>query len=131
MSRTSPVDLSQLNVNERAALVALTKAVILSDGKVSADEQEQVARLSAALGEEHYRALLEVMDTHLPDEQNLKEFLLTVTRQDARELIYGLVLKAAAAGGVGGDEPALLSWLEKSWDLRVTVADQDQDSRSV
>lgn len=115
--------LLKLDVKERAALVALTKAVILSDHRVSDDEQQEVARLAAALGQENYRALLDVIDTTLPDEKSLKEFLLTITSQEARETIYGLVLEAAAAGGVGGDEPALLSWLEKNWSLTVTVSE--------
>ncbi|MEO8214720.1 MAG: hypothetical protein ABI560_16075 [Myxococcales bacterium] len=125
MTRRTPSlpDLSQLDVNERAALVALTKAVILADGKVSDDEQTEVARISAALGDDHYRALMDVMDTRLPDEDSLKQFLLTITRQEARELIYGIVLEAATAGGVGGNEPQLLSWLEKTWNLQVSISE--------
>ncbi|MBC8133782.1 MAG: hypothetical protein H7X95_12430 [Deltaproteobacteria bacterium] len=121
------LDLSQLDVNERGALVALTKAVILSDQKVSDDEQEAVAQISSALGEDSYRSLLDIMDRQMPDEESLKSFLLTITRQHARELIYGVVLEAATAGGVGGDEPELLSWLEKNWNLKITVADSPQE----
>lgn len=130
MTRRTPSlpDLSQLDVNERAALVALTKAVILADSKVSDDEQAEVARISAALGDDHYRELMDVMDTRLPDEDSLKQFLLTITRQEARELIYGIVLEAATTGGVGGDEPQLLSWLEKTWNLQVSVGEPDTDA---
>jgi hypothetical protein len=49
---------------------------------------------------------------------------LCIDRQEARELIYGRVLKAAVGDAVDALEAELLDWLAKTWQVRVQVLDE-------
>lgn len=117
------MELEDLNEDEKTALVGLVKAVVLSDGKVSEDEREEVDQIVAALGEEGYQRHLDLFESRFPDEVAFQKFLKTITRQDARDLIYGTVLSGAAADAIEGGESDLLSWLATAWNIEVTVAD--------
>lgn len=117
------MELEDLNEDEKTALVGLVKAVILADGKVSEDEIEEVDQIVAALGEESYQQHLDAFESRFTDEQAFQKFLATITRQDARELIYGTVLSGAAADAIEGGESELLTWLAGAWNIEITVAD--------
>jgi hypothetical protein len=113
------MELEDLDDNERLALVALLKLVVLSDGKVSAEEIGEIDDVVDAFGEEEYQKLLDQVEGRFPTEAALKKFLPEVTRPDARELIYGLILEAAASEALQGQEPELLAWLGKAWEVEV------------
>ncbi|HEY4187571.1 MAG TPA: hypothetical protein VGP07_21015 [Polyangia bacterium] len=117
------MELEDLNDDETTALVGLVKAVVLADGKVTPDEMEEVDEIVAALGEESYQRHLDLFESRFPDEESFQKFLKTITRQDARDLIYGTVLSGAAADAIEGGESELLSWLATAWNIEVTVAD--------
>jgi len=117
------MELHELNDNERTALVGLVKAVIFADGRVSEDEENEVADIIDAIGEEAYQKHMDAFEERFPDEASFQKFLTTITRQEARELIYGTILDGAAADAIEGGESELLSWLATAWDLEVTVAD--------
>lgn len=117
------MELHELNDNERTALVGLVKTIIFADGRISEDEQDEVAEIVDALGEDSYQKHLDDFEARFPDEASFQTFLATITRQDARELIYGTILDGAAADAIEGGESELLTWLATAWDLDVTVAD--------
>ncbi|HEX2660468.1 MAG TPA: TerB family tellurite resistance protein [Polyangia bacterium] len=117
------MDLHDLNDDERTALVGLVKAVIFADGRISDDERDEVAEIVEALGEDAYQKHMDAFEERFPDEPAFQKFLTTITRQEARELIYGTILDGAAADAIEGNESELLSWLASAWDLEVTVAD--------
>ena len=117
------MELSELNADERTALVGLVKAVVLSDGKVSQDEIEEVGQIVDAFGEESYQHVLDTFESRFPDETTFKGFLKTIDRQDARELIYGTIVTGAAADAIEGHESELLSWLAQAWNVEMTVVE--------
>src|SRR3569623_3586816 len=105
------MDLDDLNDVVKTALVGLVKTVILADRTVSEDEMEEVDQIVAALGEESYQQHLDAFESRFTDEVSFQKFLQTITRQDARELLYGTVLSGAAADAIEGGASELLSWL--------------------
>lgn len=113
------MELQDLTHDERVALVALVEVVAGSDASVSDDEQDQIAQIAAAFGDEAYRELANEADERFADEEALKTFLGTVQRQEARELIYGTVLAAALPEVIDTHESSLLGWLATAW--KVTV----------
>ena len=117
------MEISELNADERLALVGLVKTVIFSDGKVSDDEVQEVDDIVDALGEESYQKCLDTFDERFPDEASFQKFLATIDRSDAQELIYGTILTGAAADAIEGQESELLSWLSKTWNIEVTVVE--------
>ncbi len=111
---------NELGPDDRLALVALIKVVVLADGGVSEDEVAEIEDISEEFGEDEYRKLVDESDKRFKTEASLKKFLQTIENQDARELIYGVVLDAAMNEAIQGDEPALLQWLQKTWNVEVT-----------
>ncbi len=113
------MELADLNQNEQIALAGLLEFVVLASGHVTEDEQNEIDTIVEALGEEKYRKAVEEVDKRFPDEQSLRKFLSTIERQDARELIYGVVIEAAMTDTVEGRESALLEWLADEWNVEV------------
>ncbi len=114
------MELSDLDHDERLALVALLELIVGSDAEVSDEEQAEIERVAEAFGGERYRHLATEADERFADEDALRTFLSGVGRQEARELIYGTALAAALPDAVDDRESAVLDWLAKTWKVSVT-----------
>jgi hypothetical protein len=120
--------LNELNDDERIALVALLELVVASDGNVTREELSQIKHVVHGLGKDAYRTAVAAADARFPDDTAARAFLLTISRRDARELIYETALEAALTGAIAGAESDLLTWLAESWQLPVRFAHIDGDS---
>jgi hypothetical protein len=124
------MELANLDQNEQIALAGLLEFVVLASGHVTDDEQLEIDTIVEAIGEENYRKAVDAVDQRFADEEALRAFLVTIERQDARELIYGSVTEAAITDTVEGRESALLEWLATQWKIEVTYeqpAEGEQD----
>jgi hypothetical protein len=107
--------LADLDADETLALVALIKAIVLSDQSVSGREAEALPPLIAEIGEDRYRKSYLVATERLGDDTSLKAFLGAINRPEARRLIYDTVLRLARTDGVHPDEGRLLDWIYANW----------------
>ena len=57
--------------------------------------------------------------TPIADEEAAKKFLTTITRPEARDLIFGAVMGAAMTDTIEGHESTILDWVAKEWKLEV------------
>lgn len=121
------VEIRDLTHDERIALVALLELVVESDANVSEGELDEIAAVADELGAEEYRALAAEVDRRFADEDALKTFLRTISRQEAREVIYGAALEAALPEAVGVRESEALDWLAAEWKVSVVVANPTSD----
>ena len=117
------MELSDLNQDERTALVGLMKLVVMSDGNVTEDELEHVETLVDAFGEGEYQRTLDAFEKRFTDEESFRTFLRGVGREEARETIFGAVLESAGEGALDGGEADLLDWLSKAWNIKIEIAD--------
>jgi uncharacterized tellurite resistance protein B-like protein len=115
------MELTDLNQNERLALVALIEATVRADHGVSQQEEESLADIIDALGEGAYREAVEAADKRFKSEADLKTFLQGIQREEARGLIYGTVLDLAMSDVVTGAESPLLSWLATTWNVEAAI----------
>jgi len=120
------MELQELNGDERTALVGLMREVVMSDANLSDDEIDEVAEIVDAFGEEGYQAALDAFEARFSDEDSFRRFLATITRQEARELIYGTVLQGAAADAIEGGESELLTWLADTWKIEVHIEESPE-----
>jgi len=111
------MELADLDQHERLALVALIKAIVFADRRVSADEAEHLPDIVEAIGEDAYRRSFAVADERFGDEAALKSFLAGIGRQEARELIYETLVDLAEVDGVSTEEDDLLRWLRATWKI--------------
>jgi hypothetical protein len=115
------MELRDLSHEERLALVALLEVVLESDRAVSDGEVADIDQVVGELGREEYERLVVEVDQRFPTEDELRVFLPSITRQDARELIYGTVLDTAIEDAVDARESAILDWLAALWKVHVEV----------
>lgn len=121
------MDLSTLGPEEQLALVALVTVCVSADGEVSEGESAELDALVTALGGEHYRQLAEEADQRFPEEADLRAFLTTITRPEARETIYGILLDATTGDAMRGRDLEILDWLRETWSLHVKVVGEGND----
>ena len=121
------MELSDLDQGERTALIGLMKLVVLSDTEVSDDEVDHIETLVDAFGEGEYQRTLDALETQLREPLRFRELLRGISRQDARDLIFGTVLEAAGEGALEGREAELLDWLSKTWNVKIEIADSVGD----
>jgi hypothetical protein len=121
------MELTDLNQGERTALIGLMKLVVLSDSDVSEDEHEHIEELVDAFGEGEYQRTLDAFETQFSGPAQFRDFLMGISRQDARDLIFGTVLEAAGEGALEGREADLLDWLARVWNVKIEIADSAAD----
>jgi hypothetical protein len=115
------MELRDLSHEERLALVALLEVVLESDRAVSDGEVADIDRVVGELGRDEYQRLVLEVDRRFPTEDELKAFLPSITRQDARELIFGTVLDTAIEDSLDPRESEFLDWLATLWNVRVEL----------
>ena len=115
------MEFADLAGEERLALVALLELAVMADANVSDEEADEIGQLIDAFGDAEYRALVDEVPVRFQSQDDLKAFLETIERPEARELIYGFFLEAAASGAMQGRESELVAWLAEAWDLDVEI----------
>ena len=113
------MELTDLDEDERAALVALLDHVIAADHELTDDEEKRLRSVIEALGPEAYARAVESADETIEDDEDLRRLLQRITRQEARELIYTTVMDVALADVVMPQEAPLLEWLATAWGIEV------------
>jgi hypothetical protein len=121
------MELTDLDSNERLALVALIEATVQADGGVSEQEAEVLAEIVDTLGESAYREAVEAADSRFEDDDDLKAFLQEIRREEARNVIYGTVLDLAMSDVVSGHESPLLAWLASTWKIEAAIEPSAED----
>lgn len=116
-----PLELKDLTEDERVALVALLEVVAEADQYVTDDEAVQVRRVINALGRKAYEAAVAEADRRYPDKTELRQFLPTITRKEARALIYETLLEVALADAPVRAETEVLEWLRDIWEIDMRV----------
>ena len=109
---------TDLHPDEQLALVALSRAIVRADDSVTPAEGRRVARIALELGEEAYRREFARAVESFPDEASLKRFLESISRPEARSIIYDTILDLAAADELTPAEEPLIRWLEQAWGLQ-------------
>ena len=115
------MELKDLTKEERVALVALIELVTEADAVVTNEEANSIDAVVEALGDEAYDEAADEIDRRFDDQMQLREFLPTITRQAARELIYATALEAAMVNSVDPREGELLDWLAGCWGITTRI----------
>jgi hypothetical protein len=138
-------DVEPLTEQELLALAALLRLLIRMDGRFTDAEREALSVVARSvqetgapvppqdqtyrsapdstietIGEDRLDELLERAAKVYPNDEAVREAVLRITRQEARETIYGLVFEVSTADATLGQEPELLDWLAREWNLSVT-----------
>ena len=122
------MELQDLSHDERLALVALMEWVVKSDVRFVEDEAERLRGVVGALGEDTYQALADEVFERFANDEDLEAFLPSITRQEARDLIYETVLEVAMADAIDVRESDMLDRLRKLWGIEIRFDDGGTDT---
>lgn len=114
------MEIRDLDHAEQLALLGLVQFIGESNRDVTDEESEAIAGVVAALGSDRYREIAAEADERFADEDTLREFLTSITRQEARDLIYGVTLEVAMGDTIQTSERELLDWLAAEWGVEVS-----------
>lgn len=113
--------IQELTRDEQLALVALSELTVVSNRTVTDTEVAELDSLAHELGDETFQGLANEAEHRFTDRESLSAFLSTITRPEARELIYGTVLTEALADTMPHEESRFLEALAKEWGVPVQV----------
>lgn len=122
-------NVAELEPHERVALLALLRRSVLSDGDVSDEESEQIQAIAAEMGDDAFEEASIAAEEFGRDVAELCNLIEKVTRQEAQELIYAVVISAAVKDGVDQGEADILEFLETNWNVSMTIADPPEELR--
>jgi hypothetical protein len=125
-----PLQLKDLTDEERLALVAVVQLVAEADSYVTEPEAKQLRSIISTLGEKAYQAASDAADERFADHDELKLFLKSIDRQEARELIYVTAMEVVLADSPAQPEREILDWLSRTWHVKLAATDTTpKDSR--
>ncbi|MEZ4321711.1 MAG: hypothetical protein R3F61_29825 [Myxococcota bacterium] len=107
--------LPELSTDERHALVALVRNLVVADGHVSDSEMYDLVELGVSLGQEEFgEAMRATRDIHR-DRLATLELARRVTREGVRRVILSIVEQVAEGDGVHFAEVELIHQLRAIW----------------
>ena len=121
------MEIKDLGHDEQLALVALVEFIAEANPEITDRESDEIARIADRIGSDRYRELISEVDERFANEAALREFLATVRRQEARELIFGEALGLAMGDTIQGSESDLLEWLSGEWGVEIVYGAPDAD----
>jgi len=110
--------ISELTWTEATALVGLLRDLVQADDVYSKEEQGAIADVARQMGRREFNEAVARAREQFKTRSDLKAYLKTVDRKEARELIFEVALDVAEADGLTADEQKPLDWLASWWKLR-------------
>jgi len=114
--------LDDLSQPEQVVLLALVGLMARMDGSVSQDELELLEQIADEIGAERFDAARDEA-AGLADGGAILRAASSVTRPEAREVIFELVYGIAVRDTIAPSEAALLNELAGAWDLPQRVGE--------
>ena len=108
--------LAELEHHEQVALLALLGLMARLDGQVSGDEMELLHRIVSELGQDAFEKTASEA-AQLPDTESILLTAGSVTRAEAREILFELLFDMAVRESIAEREAKVLDWLAETWQL--------------
>ena len=121
------MELEDLDQGERLVLVASLQLTIMADGRATPGEAAALDAVIARIGQARYDEAFEQASRQVRDLASFETVLPTVTREEARELIYGTVLETTLADSTGLAEEPLLESMARAWNIQVEIGGTPDD----
>ena len=124
-----------LTEGELLALAGLLRVMVLADRQVDVHELDALERVGhkvartahvddpyrsaapPAMGPDAFRSVFARASRELPDGAAVRAAAQGVERQEAREILFTILLEVAASNGIVPEEQAVLDWLKEQWSI--------------
>jgi len=113
------MNLSDLTEEEKLVLGALIRLMVRADGRFTEDEEQRIQDIGAEIGspEELWRAVSDSAQKYT-SEASTRHAIPSITRPEAREMMFGVLYGVATADMVAPGEQVILDALRLAWEIR-------------
>ncbi|GAB4209581.1 MAG: hypothetical protein OHK0013_29200 [Sandaracinaceae bacterium] len=113
------MNLSDLTDEEKLVLGALIRLMVRADGRFTEEEEQRIQDIGAEIGgsEELWRVVSDSAQKYTSEDAT-RRAIPTVTRPEAREMIYDVLFGIATADMIADGEQVILDALRKAWNIR-------------
>lgn len=111
--------LADLTEDEKLVLGALIRLMVRADGRFTEEEEQRIHEIGEAIGgaEALWRVVSDSAQRYTSEAATFAA-IPTVTRQDAREMLYDVLLDVARADAITAAEERVLARLREAWNIR-------------
>ncbi len=109
--------LTDLNHEEKLALVGFLKIIIQADKEFSEEEAAELNKVAKEMGVPEFKDAVNEAKKLFVKVGDIKEWSKKIDRQPARELIFDILYEVALPGDIVPEEAKVLGWLAKRWEI--------------
>ncbi len=113
--------ITDLNKEERLALIGWSKLIIRADKEFSDEEADELNKLAQEMGSEVFKETVKEAGERLNSVDDLKKLAESITSQEARELIFSALYDIAVPGTIVEEEAKVLQWLANAWNVYAPI----------
>ena len=110
------MELDSLTVAESVSLAVLLKALVTGDGVISDEENAWLAKVALEMSAQVFQQAEAI---RLDGDAAVVQFLATVERPLAQNIIYDALMTVAKSDGFTSSETRLLDLVAQTWDIVV------------
>jgi len=112
------MNLTDLNADERLALIGLVAQMVSADGEMSEEEMAELGHLGAEMGQAQFSAAFEAQKTRFSSLDEAVEFAATIENPQAREMIHTCLVDMAQSDGLVESEASLIRRVAMMWGIQ-------------
>lgn len=114
------MDATQLTETEILALAGLALHLASADGKLTAEEAEELKFLGEEIGgADRFSAAISLAETRFPTASDALDYAADVQRTEAREFLHTVLFDLANSDDLHPAEADILSRLRLMWGIKV------------
>lgn len=112
------MNLSDLTVDEQLVLGAIIRLMVRADGRFTEEEEQRIQDIGAEIGsaEDLWRAVSDSAQRYT-SEASTRAAIPTVTRPEARSMIFDVIASVAQADTIAPGEQLILDSLRQAWNI--------------
>jgi len=111
------MNLTDLNEDERLALIGLVAQMVSADGEMSEEEMAELGHLGAEMGQSAFAAAFEAQKSQFSSLDDAIDFAATIENPEAREMIHTCLVDMAQSDGLVEEEASLIRRVAMMWGI--------------
>ncbi len=111
------MNLTDLNADERLALIGLVAQMVSADGEMSEEEMAELGQLGAEMGQEAFASAFEAQKGRFNNIDDAIDFAANIENQDAREMIHTCLVDMAQSDGLVDVEANIIRRIALMWGI--------------
>ena len=111
------MNLTDLNADERLALIGLVAQMVSADGEMSEEEMAELGQLGAEMGQDAFASAFEAQKSRFSSLDDAIDFASKIENQDAREMIHTCLVDMAQSDGLADEEAHIIRRVALMWGI--------------